>query len=112
MSTLKKICVIVPGTALMVILILALGGIYILPDYMLKPLFENETFKISAEFFCYMLLPGFVVGYCACQSRILGGILFVGFIACSIISGFNLWWIATAILLVLSFFLFIKDTAC
>ena len=109
MSTFKKICIIVPGTALMVILILALGGKYILPEYMLKPLLENETFKMSASFFCYLLLPGFVVGYSACQSRILGGVLFAGFIACSVISGFSLWWIASAIFMVLSFLLFIKD---
>lgn len=59
--------------------------------------------------FNLMLVPGFVVGYAACQSRILGAVWFVGFAVLGFISGISVWWIVTAVLLILSYIFCISE---
>lgn len=56
-----------------------------------------------------MLVPGFVVGYAACQSRILGAVWFIGFVVLGFISGISVWWMVTAVLLILSYIFCISE---
>ena len=56
-----------------------------------------------------MLLPGAVVGFAACHSRILGAVEFAVFVVCGFIGGLSLWWIITAVLLILSYLFCIRD---
>lgn len=105
----KKGCFLIVGTALMVTLLLAAGRVYLLPEYVLQPLMEGELWSAVGGLFSMMLLPGAVVGYAACHSRMLGVLEFAVFAVCGFIGGLNGWWILTAALLVLSYLFFIRD---
>ena len=109
MTYIKKGFFLIVGTALMVILLLAAGGVHLLPEYVFKSLMENELWSAVGGMFTMMLLPGAVVGFAACNSRILGLVEFAVFVVCGFIGGLNLWWIITAVLLVLSYLFCIRD---
>lgn len=91
------------GTVLMVVLMLAAGGIYLLPKDMVGVFMYADVWNAVGGLFSLMLVPGAVVGYAACQSRILGAIWFVGFVVLGFVSGISIWWIVTAVLLILSY---------
>ena len=80
-----------------------------LPEYVFKSLMENELWSAVGGMFSMMLLPGAVVGFAACHSRILGVLEFAVFVVCGFIGGLNLWWIITAVLLILSYLFCIRD---
>ncbi len=103
MKYLKKGLFLIVSTAAMVLLLLASGGKYLLPNYYFTYLMDSDIWGAVGGLFSMMLLPGAVVGFAACHSRVLGAFEFVIFVVCGFISGLNLWWIITAVLLVLSY---------
>lgn len=107
MTYIKKGFFLIVGTVLMVLLVLAAGGVYLLPVF--QPLMENELWSAVGGMFSMMLLPGAVVGFAACHGRMLGGVEFAVFVVCGFIGGLNLWWILTAVLLSLSYLFCIRD---
>ena len=107
----KKVITLLFGTAFMVVLMLAAGGIYLLPENFMGA-YANmyaDVWAAVGGLFSMMLLPGFVVGYAACQSRILGAVWFIGFVVLGFISGISVWWIVTAVLLILSYIFCISE---
>lgn len=109
MTYVKKGLFLIIGTALMVILVPAAGGVYLLPQALLQPLEENEMWSAVGEMIGLMLLPGGVVGFAACHSRLLGAAEFAVFAVCGFVGGPNPWWMVTAALLVLSYLFCIHD---
>lgn len=105
----KKIVTLLFGTALMVVLVLAAGGIYLLPENVMGVYMYADVWNAVGGLFSLMLVPGFVVGYAACQSRILGAVWFIGFVVLGFISGISVWWIVTAVLLILSYIFCISE---
>ena len=105
----KKVITLLFGTALMVVLMLAAGGIYLLPENVMGAYMYADVWTAVGGLFSLMLVPGFVVGYAACQNRILGAIWFIGFVILGFISGISVWWIITAVLLILSYIFCIRD---
>lgn len=105
----KKVITLLFGTALMVVLVLAAGGIYLLPENVMGVYMYTDVWNAVGGLFSLMLVPGFVVGYAACQSRILGAVWFVGFVVLGFISGISVWWIVTAVLLILSYIFCISE---
>ena len=91
------------GTVLMVVLMLAAGGIYLLPKDMAGVFMYADVWNSVGGLFSLMLVPGAMVGYAACQSRALGAVWFVGFVVLGFVSGISIWWIVTAALLILSY---------
>lgn len=89
----------------MAVLMLAAGGVYLLPENFMGAYTNmyTDVWTAVGGLFSLMLVPGFVVGYAACQSRILGAIWFIGFVVLGFISGISIWWIVTAVLLILSY---------
>lgn len=85
----KKVITLLFGTAFMVVLMLAAGGIYLLPENFMGAYTNmyTDVWTAVGGLFSLMLVPGFVVGYAACQSRILGAVWFVGFVVLGFISG-------------------------
>lgn len=107
----KKVIILLFGTALMVVLMLAAGGVYLLPENFMGA-YANmyaDIWNAVGGLFSLMLVPGFVVGYAACQSRILGAVWFIGFVVLGFISGISVWWIVTAVLLILSYIFCISE---
>lgn len=49
MTYIKKGFFLIVGTALMVILLLAAGGVHLLPEYVFKSLMENELWSAVGE---------------------------------------------------------------
>ena len=105
----KKVITLLFGTALMVVLMLAAGGIYLLPENVMGAYMYADVWTAVGGLFSLMLVPGFVVGYAACQNRILGAIWFIGFVVLGFISGISVWWIITAVLLILSYIFCIRE---
>ena len=105
----KKVITLLFGTAFMVVLMLAAGGIYLLPENFMGAYMYADVWNAVGGLFSLMLVPGFVVGYVACQSRILGAVWFVGFVVLGFISGISVWWIVTAVLLILSYIFCISE---
>lgn len=105
----KKIITLFFGTALMAVLMLAAGEIYLLPENFMGAYMYAGIWNAVGGLFSLMLVPGFVVGYAACQSRILGTIWFISFVILGFISGISAWWIATAVLLILSYIFCIRE---
>lgn len=105
----KKFITLLFGTAFMVVLMLAAGGIYLLPENVMGVYMYADVWNAVGGLFSLMLVPGFVVGYAACQSRILGVVWFVGFIVLGFISGISVWWMVTAVLLILSYIFCISE---
>lgn len=101
----KKVITLLFGTAFMAVLMLAAGGVYLLPENFMGAYTNmyTDVWTAVGGLFSLMLVPGFVVGYAACQSRILGAIWFIGFVVLGFISGISIWWIVTAVLLILSY---------
>lgn len=103
----KKVITLLFGTAFMAVLMLAAGGIYLLPEnFFIRAMgayMYADIWYAVGGLFSLMLVPGFVVGYAACQSRILGAVWFIGFVVLGFISGISVWWIVTAVLLILSY---------
>lgn len=109
----KKVVTLLFGTAFMVVLMLAAGGIYLLPEnFFIRAMgayMYADIWYAVGGLFSLMLVPGFVVGYAACQSRILGAVWFIGFVVLGFISGISVWWIVTAVLLILSYIFCISE---
>lgn len=105
----KKVITLLFGTAFMVVLMLAAGGIYLLPENFMGAYMYADIWYAVGGLFSLMLVPGFVVGYAACQSRILGAVWFIGFVVLGFISGISVWWIVTAVLLILSYIFCISE---
>lgn len=105
----KKVITLLFGTAFMVVLMLAAGGIYLLPKNVMGAYMYADVWTAVGGLFSLMLVPGFVVGYAACQSRILGAVWFIGFVVLGFISGISIWWIVTAVLLILSYIFCISE---
>ena len=105
----KKVITLLFGTAFMVVLVLAAGGIYLLPENFMGVYMYADVWNAVGGLFSLMLVPGFVVGYAACQSRILGAVWFIGFVVLGFISGISVWWIVTAVLLILSYIFCISE---
>ena len=105
----KKVITLLFGTAFMVVLMLAAGGIYLLPENVMGVYLYADVWNAVGGLFSLMLVPGFVVGYAACQSRILGAVWFIGFVVLGFISGISVWWIVTAVLLILSYLFCISE---
>lgn len=109
----KKVITLLFGTAFMAVLMLAAGGIYILPEnFFIRAMgayMYADIWYAVGGLFSLMLVPGFVVGYAACQSRILGAVWFIGFVVLGFISGISVWWIVTAVLLILSYIFCISE---
>ena len=105
----KKVITLLFGTAFMVVLMLAAGGIYLLPETVMGVYLYADVWNAVGGLFSLMLVPGFVVGYAACQSRILGAVWFIGFVVLGFISGISVWWIVTAVLLILSYIFCISE---
>ena len=99
----KRGMILLLGTVLMVVLMLAAGGIYLLPKDMAGVFMYADVWNSVGGLFSLMLVPGAVVGYAACQSRALGAVWFVGFVVLGFVSGIRIWWIVTAALLILSY---------
>ena len=99
----KRGMILLLGTVLMVVLMLAAGGIYLLPKDMAGVFMYAGVWNSVGGLFSLMLVPGAVVGYAACQSRALGAVWFVGFVVLGFVSGISIWWIVTAALLILSY---------
>ena len=104
----RKIITLLFGTALTVILMLAAGGIYIMPQNLLLVYMYADLWNAVGGLFSFMLVPGFTVGYALCQSRILGAVYFTAFVALGFTVGINTWWIITAVLLILSYIFCIR----
>jgi len=100
---LKRGMILLLGTVLMVVLMLAAGGIYLLPKDMAGVFMYADVWNSVGGLFSLMLVPGAMVGYAACQSRALGAVWFVGFVVLGFVSGISIWWIVTAALLILSY---------
>lgn len=107
----KKVITLIFTTALTAVLMLAAGGIFLLPENFMKIYLYTDIWDAVGGMFSLMLVPGFTVGYAACQNRILGVIYFIGFIVLGFIGGINAWWIVTAILLIFSYIFCINDNA-
>lgn len=105
----KKVITLLFGTAFMVVLMLAAGGIYLLPENFMGAYMYADVWNAVGGLFSLMLVPGFVVGYAACQSRILGAVWFIGFVVLGFISGISVWWMVTAVLLILSYIFCISE---
>lgn len=105
----KKAVILLFSAALTAVLMLAAGGIFILPENMMLAYMYADVWNAVGGLFSLMLVPGFAVGFAACQSRILGVIYFVGFIVLGFISGISPWWLITAVLLILSYIFFISE---
>ena len=105
----KKVTALLLGAALTVVLMLAAGGIYLLPKNLMGAYMFAEVWDAVGGLFSLVLVPGFVVGYAACQSRVLGVIYYMGFLVLGFIGGVNAWWIATAVLLILSYIFCIHE---
>lgn len=105
----KKILTLIFTTALTAVLMLAAGGIFLLPENFMRIYMYTDIWDAVGGMFSLMLVPGFTVGYAACQNRILGVLYFIGFIVLGFIGGINAWWIVTAILLILSYIFCIND---
>lgn len=105
----KKVITLIFTTALTAVLMLAAGGIFLLPENFMRVYLYTDIWNAVGGMFSLMTVPGFTVGYAACQNRILGVIYFIGFIVLGFIGGINAWWIVTAILLILSYIFFIND---
>lgn len=105
----KNVVTLLFGVALMTVLMLAAGGIYLLPRSVMGAFMYADVWDAVGGVLSEMLVPGFVVGYAACQSKILGAIYFIGFIILGFVGGINIWWIVTAILLILSYIFFISE---
>ena len=105
----KKVITLLFGTALMVVLMLAAGGIYLLPENVMGAYMYADVWTAVGGLFSLMLVPGFVVGSAACQNQILGAIWFIGFVVLGFISGISVWWIITAVLLILSYIFCIRE---
>ena len=105
----KKVITLLFGTAFMVVLMLAAGGIYLLLENFMGAYMYADVWNAVGGLFSLMLVPGFVVGYAACQSRILGAIWFIGFVVLGFISEISVWWIVTAVLLILSYIFCISE---
>lgn len=99
----KRGMILLLGTVLMVVLMLAAGGVYLLPKDMAGVFMYADVWNSVGGLFSLMLVPGAVVGYAACQSRALGAVWFVGFVVLGFVSGISIWWIVTAALLILSY---------
>ncbi len=99
----KRGMILLLGTVLMVVLMLAAGGIYLLPKDMAGVFMYADVWNSVGGLFSLMLVPGAMVGYAACQSRALGAVWFVGFVVLGFVSGISIWWIVTAALLILSY---------
>lgn len=99
----KRGMILLLGTVLMVVLMLAAGGIYLLPKDMAGVFMYADVWNSVGGMFSLMLVPGAMVGYAACQSRALGAVWFVGFVVLGFVSGISIWWIVTAALLILSY---------
>ncbi len=104
----KKILFLLFGATLMMLLVLAIGGVHLLPEYVLGSLMQSGVWQGVGEIFGLMLLPGLVVGYAACQHKVVGIIAYALFLTCGVIGGFNLWWVATAVLMVASYFVCVE----
>lgn len=76
----KKVTVLLLGAVLMTALMLAAGGIYLLPKNLMGAYMFAEVWDAVGGLFSFVLVPGFVVGYAACQSRVLGVIYYIGFL--------------------------------
>ena len=105
----KKVITLLFGTAFMAVLMLAAGGVYLLPETVMGVYLYADVWNAVGGLFSLMLVPGFVVGYAACQSRILGAVWFIGFVVLGFISGISIWWIVTAVLLILSYIFCISE---
>ena len=105
----KKVTVLLLGAVLMTALMLAAGGIYLLPKNLMGAYMFAEVWDAVGGLFSFVLVPGFVVGYAACQSRVLGVIYYIGFLVLGFIGGVNAWWITTAVLLILSYIFCIRE---
>ena len=105
----KKVITLLLGTAFMVVLMLAAGGIYLLPENFMGAYMYADIWNAVGGLFSLMLVPGAVVGYAACQSRALGAVWFIGFVVLGFISGISVWWIITAVLLILSYIFCISE---
>lgn len=109
----KKVITLLFGTAFMAVLMLAAGGIYLLPEnFFIRAMgayMYADIWYAVGGLFSLMLVPGFVVGYAACQSRILGAVWFIGFVVLGFISGISVWWIVTAVLFILSYIFCISE---
>lgn len=105
----KKVTVLLLGAVLMTALMLAAGGIYLLPKNLMGAYMFAEVWDAVGGLFSLVLVPGFVVGYAACQSRVLGVIYYIGFLVLGFIGGVNAWWITTAVLLILSYIFCIRE---
>ena len=86
----KKVITLLFGTAFMAVLMLAAGGVYLLPETVMGVYLYADVWNAVGGLFSLMLVPGFVVGYAACQSRILGAVWFIGFVILGFISGISI----------------------
>lgn len=93
----------------MTVLMLAAGGIYLLPENFMGAYMYADVCNAVGGMFSMMIIPGFAVGYAACQSRVLGVIYYVGFVVLGFVGGISAWWIVTAVLLVLSYIFCISE---
>lgn len=105
----KKVILLFLSAVLMTVLMLAAGGTYLLPESIMGMYMYSGVWDAVGGLFSLMLVPGAAVGYAACQSRVLGIIYYVGFLVLGFVGGVNAWWIATAVLLVLSYIFCIKE---
>lgn len=99
----KKVILLFLSAVLMTVLMLAAGGTYLLPESIMGMYMYSRVWDAVGGLFSLMLVPGAAVGYAACQSRVLGIVYYVGFLVLGFVGGVNAWWIATAVLLVLSY---------
>lgn len=97
------------GAVMMIVMMLASGGTYLLPESILGIYTHSGMWDVVGGIFGLMLVPGFVVGYAACQSRVLGVIYYIAFIVLGLLSGISVWWIVTAVLLILSYIFCISE---
>ncbi len=100
---LKKVILLFLSAVLMTVLMLAAGGTYLLPESIMGMYMYSGVWDAVGGLFSLMLVPGAAVGYAACQSRVLGIIYYVGFLVLGFVGGVNAWWIAAAVLLILSY---------
>ena len=99
----KKVILLFLSAVLMTVLMLAAGGTYLLPESIMGMYMYSGVWDAVGGLFSLMLVPGAAVGYAACQSRVLGIIYYVGFLVLGFVGGVNAWWIAAAVLLILSY---------
>lgn len=105
----KKAMILIIGAVMTAVMMLASGGTYLLPESIMGIYMHSGIWDVVGGVFGLMLVPGFTVGYAACQSRILGAIYFIAFIVLGLLSGISIWWIATAVLLILSYIFCISE---